>query len=240
MLRQWRRDDPDGGVDEFLDRALAGVEALEVASALSQSDAARWRDRLRSDAAADLPRPDANADARAAGEVLLDDLLADLAPEPELDEQRLERFEGALHLLATVGAADAARWDGRLRERLGWPTAEEEREHEREVNAGATEVDLVAVVPGPEQRRAGHRVMVVLRYTDGIAFVIDKGPSADDELEWPEWELVDDRGTPYWPGGSGGGDREEHVTFRPAPPPEARWVELVLEGHVEAAFRVEL
>lgn len=239
-LRQWRRDDPGGGVDELLERALAGIEALEVAGALSGSDAAAWRERLGAEATDDPQVPSGSAEARAAGERVLEELLRDIPPALEGGEDRLERFEGAVYVLAAVGAADGAEWDARLRRRLGWPSAEEEWAQERARNAGDTEVDLVAVLPGPGEWRAGHRVVVALRFEDGIALLVDKDPAAAPETEWPEWRLGDDRGTPYWPGGGSGGDTDEHVSFRPAPPPEARWVELVLEDHPEATFRVEL
>lgn len=239
-LRQWRRDDPDGRTQELLERALAGTDALELAGALGPAEASAWRERLRADAAADPPRPDIPPQTRTTGDALLEDLLSDVPPDLEGGEEQLERFEGALELLATLGAVDAAAWDDRMRGRLGWPSEEEEHARVGELNAGGTEVELVAVLPGADERRGGHRVVVALRFADGISFLLDRDPVVAPELEWPEWRLSDDLGTSYRPGGGGSGDTDEHVTFRTAPPPEARWVELALEEQPDVRFRVAL
>ena len=38
----------------------------------------------------------------------------------------------------------------------------------------------------------------------------------------------------------GGGDTDEHISFRTAAPVGARWLELQLEGHPDVTFRIDL
>ena len=119
-LREWREHGPDAPLDGLLTRALAGVEALEVAGALSAGEAAEAVRRLREE----VPRAPVVDGPEAAA--LLERLLEEVPPGPEPPVHAQNRFEGALFLLATIGAADGLAWDARMRERLGWPTLEEE------------------------------------------------------------------------------------------------------------------
>lgn len=221
-LRQW---------GEQLEEALAAVDALEAAGAIDAAEAAGWRDRFARDARGERKPPEATPEQRAAAEALLTRLLA-------AGEEGEDRFDGALEVFAAAGAADRETWDRRMREAYGWPTREEELAAERALNAGGTNADLVAVLPGPEDRCAGRRVLYALRFADGMVFVIDD--EATGFTGWPEWRLTDDRGTPYDPGGGGGGGGTEEATFRTAPPPDATWVELALMSEPAARFRIAL
>jgi hypothetical protein len=60
--------------------------------------------------------------------------------------------------------------------------------------------------------------------------VLDEEGTPD--LDWPQWRLRDDRGTQYW--WTGG------ASFGGAPPADATWVELTLDGHPDATFRIAL
>src|SRR3954471_9540075 len=236
-LRHWRRDHPPGGVEEILERALAGVDALAAGGGVGAEQAGTWRARLCAD---DGPRPDVATETSARAGALLDELLAGVPSDPEWDDERHERFAGALELLAAARAGRRRRWDERTRRHLGWPTLEEELAQTRSLNAGGTEVELLAVLPGPAERRAGYRVVLVLRFADGVNVLLDREEDDAPADEWPDWRLSDDAGTAYMPGGGGGGDGDQHVSFRSAPPPDARWLEVALEGHPEATFRVAL
>ena len=221
-LRRW---------GEQLDEALAAVEALEAAGVLDGAEAGAWRERFARDTRGDRERPAATPERRAAAEALLTELLA-------AGEEGESRFEGALEVFVAAGAADRERWDDRMREAYGRETREEELAAERALNAGGTHAELVAVLPGPEERRAGRRVAYALRFADGMAFLIDKEDVPFGG--WPEWCLTDDAGFGYLPGGSGGGAVEEEVSFGSAPPPQARWVELALAEDADATFRIAL
>ena len=215
-LADWSRNGPPDGVSELLDRAVAGVDALESAEVLDAEAAARWRKQF--------------------AERLLGELLGAVPNEPNWDDVNSERFEGAVEVLGAIGAADAASWEAEFRRRTGEAAEDEEFEEIRRLNAGGTEVELAAVVPGPAERRKGHRLVAMLRFADGVSFLIDKDDARD--FEWPDWHLTDDLGTPYMPGGASGSDQDEHVSFRTAVPNDARWIELAHEQDPEIAFRV--
>jgi hypothetical protein len=88
--------------------------------------------------------------------------------------------------------------------------------------------------------RRGHRLLLVLRFADGVSVMVDKGTEVMSEDEWPAWELSDDVGTSYRCSG-GGGDREtEHIAFRTPIPTEATWIQLSREDQAEVSFRVSL
>jgi hypothetical protein len=163
-----------------------------------------------------------------AADELLAELLAQVPPGDDIAGAELNRFEGALHALATIDAVDADAWDERLRRHMGWPSREEELAEERRLNAGGTEEELLAVLPGPPGAVDGVRVLFALRFSDGISFELyrdDDRVDVDDFLDWHD--LSDDVGTRYMGGGGGGGGRSWHATFRTAPPPQASWVELM-------------
>jgi hypothetical protein len=193
---------------EFVERALAGVGALAAAGALTEREAAWWRDELEG---GEQPAPEVPEAVRAAAHALLEELSSD------------ERFESALELLAALGAADPAAWD----------EADEEL-----LDLGGTEADLEAVIPGPPERRRGHRLVLALRFADGMTFLIDSDGAA--ERDWPLWRLADDRGHRYGPAGSGGGEPVARVRFREPVPAAARWVELSLADDHAVGFRVAL
>jgi hypothetical protein len=142
------------------------------------------------------------------------------------------RFDGALDALTRVGVADREIWDRRLRERTGRPSAEDEEELVRRLNAGGTEQELVAVVPGSDRSVDGVRVLYALRFTDGISLTLWRAAATGADLgserggPW-EWELRDDLGTEYEGGGFSGSDVEQHMQFRTAPPVGASWIEFV-------------
>src|SRR4051812_19279304 len=100
-------------------RADGAVGALRAAGLLDDEDAERWRARLLAPPAEWASAGDAVRERAAA---LLGELLDAVTPG---DDAGVQRFEGALHALAEVGAA-SGEWDGRLRERLGRPPLEEE------------------------------------------------------------------------------------------------------------------
>lgn len=230
MIREWDLD----GADEPTAKALAGVDALEAAGAIGAEAAEGWRARFRD------PAPDpalAAPEQREAGERLLQRLLREVPRGAGGVEPSIERFNAAVHLLATLGAADPRAWDDRLRERAGWPSEEEEMAIERELNAGGTETELLEVIAGPPDERAGFRLLLVLRFADGVSVLVERPARAPSDFGPPEWRLEDDLGTRYPLGGAAGGGTEEHLRFRGAVPPQARRLRL---SRPEAAFEVPL
>jgi hypothetical protein len=238
-IRDWRRDGMDDAVAESLERAHAGLEALEAAGAVSAESASRWRVILAR-AAAGESHEAAGPELSERAERFLAGLLRTLWPDPHGDDPNVERFEAAVHMLAAVGAVDGRAWDARLREHLGWPSAEEERAEELALNAGGTEAELIAVIPGPEDVRRGYRLLLVLRFADGVSFMIDNDAEDTPDDEWPDWELSDDVGTSYWCGSAGGSDESEHISFPTPIPAQAMWLQLSLEDHPDVSFRVSL
>jgi len=100
--------------------------------------------------------------------------------------------------------------------------------------------ELVAVVPGPPDCRAGHRVLVVLCLADAVICVIDRDDEIAPEIDEPLWRLTDDLGTDYRFDGFGGGPDEHDTWYSTAVPEGAQWLELSLDGAPEATFRVAL
>ena len=93
-------------------------------------------------------------------------------------------------------------------------------------------------IAGPAERRSGRRIVAVLRFADGITFLIDKEGAR--EPDWPGWRLADDLGTEYLPANGGASSRDEHCTFRTPAPPGAGWIELTHGLDPEISFRVSL
>jgi hypothetical protein len=218
---QWLHQALLGGSPEH---GLDALEALEAAGALSAEAAARWRRRFAG--AADEPVP---VVVREHAERLL---TAWLEAVPR-GHDAVRRFQGASELLAAVGAVDGVVWDARLRERAGWPSAEEELALEAERNAGGTEADLLAVFPGPPQTAGGHRLLLVLCFADGVTFRLDGCAPGD----WPEWTLTDDLGAEYVQDGGSSDGHSETISFGQAVPPTATWIELARD---DIRFRVPL
>lgn len=222
------------GDEEWRERdasAAGAVGALRAVGLLSPEEAETWKSRLLHPAD---ERPTVFEDARRRAAEVLGELLYAVPTDDEETSVELNRFEGACHALAHVGAA-GDEWDERLRQRLGRPSAEQEQIEIRELNAGGTEQDLLAVLAGPAEAVDGVRVVYGLRFADGVSFVIHRERAGHG---WDDWdvELRDDVGTTYFQGGFGGGDGEQHINFRTAPPAEASWIELV--GLAESPIRL--
>jgi hypothetical protein len=240
VVLDWHADGPPGAAEESLERALAGIDALHAAGVLTPDEVSAWRDRFATEPSAGRARPSVAPEAAADAARVLEELLAAVPAEDAPDEASYERFEGALELLAAVGAVDVTAWDSRLRARTGQPTREEEQAQTRALKAGGTEVELVGVRAGPTERRAGYRVVVALIFADGVSMLIDKDPARTPDIDWPDWRLTDDAGTRYPPGGAGGSDTDEHISFRTGPPAGAHWLDLQLDGHPDVTFRIAL
>lgn len=200
--------------EETLTKSLAGLGALAAAGAIPAGVVEEWRAAL---ADPSLPQ---HPEARERAEAHLQGLLA---------EGAIERMEPALHLFQEVGAVDFELWDARLRERAGWPSAEEERAEEEEMNAAATEDDLRAILPGPPERRGGRRLLLALRFADSVRFEMEED---DRDGDRPDWALVDGSGTRLLPSGN--------VSFRLPPPGAPQRLRLVDEDNPDASFEVEL
>lgn len=225
-IGNWRDAGPEA-VAEPREKALAGVDALEVAGVVPAAAAGAWRAVYVREAGGEQ-HADAGPELRERGERLLAALL-DAVPDDDAEE-----FRAALDVLAAAGAVDADAWDAKLRERLGHPSAEDERALELARNAGGTQVDLAGVLAGPPDVHGGYRLLLVLRFADGVAFLVEQ--LAAEEDDWPQWRLTDDLGTPYEDGAVGSG----HVAFRTPIPAAATWIELTLEGYADVVFRVRL
>jgi hypothetical protein len=234
-----RSDWPDDAVAESLERARAGLEALEVAGAVPASSASRWRVVLAREAAGE-GRVVAGPEVSGHAERFLTGLLGTLRPDLDGEGPNVLRFEAAVHVLSAVGAVDGRKWDARLRERVGWPSEEEERAEERALNAGGTEAELIDVIPGPGEVCRGYRLLLVLRFADGVSFMLDHGAEEPSDDEWLEWALIDDVGTSYRCSGEGGSDETDHISFGTPIPAEATWIRLQLEDHADVSFRVSL
>jgi hypothetical protein len=232
--RPGRRDARDLAV-----RADAVVGALSAVGLLDPGEAESWRSHLSERRAA--PPPLAQDTSALAADVL-EELLAVVPVVDEWGSLPLSRFQGALDALVRVGAADRDVWDGRLAARMGWLIEDEQAAaaRARELNAGGTEQDLIAVLAGPSEPMMGLRVLFALRFTDGISFWIghqhqsdrragEDGPGGLD-WAWPRLELRDDVGTEYRGAGSASAGEESQLTFRTAPPDNASWVELIVDG----------
>jgi hypothetical protein len=230
-IRRWRIRALDDLVAGSLEGAHAGLEALEVAGAVSAASASRWRAVLAREAGGER-RVVAGPEVGGRAERFLADLLDALGPGLEEDVANVLRFEAAVEVFSAVGAVDGREWYARRARRSG-----EERGAEE---LGGTEAELIDVIPGPAEVRRGHRLLLVLRFADGVSVMVDKGTEVMSEDEWPAWELSDDVGTSYRCSG-GGGDREtEHIAFRTPIPTEATWIQLSREDQAEVSFRVSL
>jgi hypothetical protein len=194
-----------GESEELMARAIAGVDALVAAGALTASEAELWLAQM-----ADLGGPLADGPTDAAGEALLAELPADG-----------QRHEGAFHMLRVLGKVPA----GADAEMPVW-----------ESDRALDQSDLVAVRPGPDERQGPRRVLAMLRFAAGVAFLIDDGRTElEDLLEWSDWRMTDDAGTRYvFAGGAG------QPTFHGLVPALATWVELSVSGKFPATFRVAL
>ena len=217
-------------------RVAGALGAFELVGLLDADEVEAWRAQLSSPTS-DWPAVSPAVSERAAQ--LLEELLAAVPRSDDEWSSELDRFEGAFAALAQIGVA-GAEWDQRLRDWLGRPSAEEEKALVRQLNAGGTEQELVAVLAGPSTAIDGVRVVHGLRFADGVSFTLRREYARDAPGDWDLWdfELRDDVGTEYHAGGGAGSELEQHVTFRTAPPPEASWLELMpAEG---SPIRIEL
>lgn len=218
------------GEDELRERALAGVAALQAAGTLDAEAARIWARRFTEDE----PAPEADEHVRAAARDLLIRVVDDAENDPETAQRR---FHPMLEVLTQAGAADYDEWDTHLRERLGWPSEEEELALEREANQGATEVELLSVHAGPVDVHDGSRLLYVQLFADGVSVALET-PEIEDDDDWDgfEWWLTDDRGTRYEPRGGGGGGTL-HMRFSPRVPEGASWLEV---GHEARGVRLRV
>jgi hypothetical protein len=221
-------------------RALRGLDAIEAVGVLDGEVAAGWRTRLET--AGRIVDTPARAEGRDGAETYLSDLLRELRPgDDERERGRFVRFEGAARLLAAAGLIDSDDWEDRLNRQMGWPPQEEQRAREVELNAGGTQAELLAVLPGPDEVRGGFRLLLVLRFDDALTFLLEgESDPTTDARGLLGWSVRDDRGTRYSQAGSGGSDTEQRITFRTAPPSDAEWIELSHRENADAAFRVGL
>jgi hypothetical protein len=214
--------------------ALAGVDALVAAGALTHDDAVIWRRRLVDDRDAD-PQPSRATCFAASG--LLQELFDASAGDPDGDERG--RFDGALELCNAIGAVDARAWRERQRLRDGVPSEDEEAAIARELNRDGTNVELRSIHTGPNASADGYRLVQLLCFADGVEATIEQ-PRDDFDEGWDPWSLTDDVGTAYRPGGGGGNETTQTWSFAGGPPPEASWLELTMERRPHIHFRVTL
>jgi hypothetical protein len=231
-IRRWRIDPVDDVVAERLEGALVGLEALEVAGVVSAASASRWRVVFAREAGGER-RVVAGPEVSARAERFLAGLLDTLRPDVEGDVANVLRFEAAVEVFSAVGAVDRGEWYARLDERR---SGEEERAEE----LGGTEAELIDVIPGPGEVRRGHRLLLVLRFANGVSLMVDKRREETSDDEGPGWELTDDVATSYRYSGGGGGGESEYISFRPPIPAEATWIQLSLDGQADVSFRVSL
>jgi hypothetical protein len=231
-IRRWRSRSLDDVVAGSLDGTRAGLEALEVAGAVSVASASRWRAVLAREAGGER-RVVAGPEVSGRAERFLADLLDALGPGLEEDVANVLRFEAAVEVFSAVGAVDGREWYARSRERR---SGEEGGAEE----LGGTEAELIDVIPGPAEVRRGHRLVLVLRFADGVSVMVDKDREEALDDDWPGWELSDDVGTSYRLSGVGGGRETEHVSFSTPIPAEATWIQLSLEDQADVSFRVSL
>jgi hypothetical protein len=221
---------PRGPEDEG--RAEGTLGALLSVGLLNSEEAELWRAELAKEAGRPPPADEA---VREPADRMLEELLGSVDVERWRGDPAYERFEGALHALAELGAADPAAWDARWRERAGLPSYEEELEEDRRLNAGGTEQDLLAVITGPPEGVDGVQILYALRFADGVSLWLwqttkDVVDETGKPHHWDEIELGDDLGTEYSPSGGGGGGRMYHLSFATPPPAEASWLEIIVAG----------
>lgn len=140
----------------------------------------------------------------------------------------------ALEVAGVLSPEAAEAWRGTFEREAARP-----REPDRyvgEPSTDSTELDLLQVLTGPDEPRGGYRLLLLLRFADGVVCQLDKDESEDDD--WPEWTLVDATGTVYDTGAEGGSDTDVFVTFSPGVPDGVGWVELRLGGRDDVVFRV--
>jgi hypothetical protein len=172
-------DSRDDVVAERLEGARAGLEALGAAGAVSAASASRWRVVFAREAGGER-RVVAGPEVGARAERFLAGLLETLPPGVEGDVADVLRFEAAVEVFSAVGAADGREWYARLRERR---SGEEERAEE----LGGTEAELIEVIPGPGEVRRGHRLLLVLRFADGVSLMVDRRREETLDDDWPGW-----------------------------------------------------
>jgi hypothetical protein len=219
------RDDPDDHSGEAWPEREGRVEgvlgALRAVGLLDADEAEAWRLRLNRPG---IERPAPSDRTRQAADELLQDLL-EAVREDDGKGDDFFRFEGALFALQAVGAASGVWWE-RLARRRGWAPADEVRE----LNVGGTQQELRAVLAGPAEAVDGVWVLCALRFNDGVTVLlrVENGVDPFERGPW-DFELFDDVGTTYWPGG-GSGAREVKIRYGTSAPADATWLELRRAG----------
>ena len=160
------------------------------------------------------------------------------------DELATEALANAHAGIAALEAAEAlspdaaTTWRGAFEREVARdpdPPTEEDRESWA-LNATSTEAELVQVIAGPDDVRGGYRLLLLLRFADGVVCLLDKDDADADD--WPEWTLRDAFGTVYESDVEGGSDTDARVSFYTGTPHLVGWVELRLNGHDDVVFRV--
>lgn len=139
----------------------------------------------------------------------------------------------ALEAAGVLSPEAAETWRGTFEREAARP-----REPDRYVGEPTTdsaEVELLQVLTGPDAWRGGYRLLLIMRFADGVVCQLDTDDAEDD---WPMWTLVDAFGTVYDSGAEGGSDTDVFVTFSPGVPDGVGWVELRLGGRDDVVFRV--
>jgi hypothetical protein len=203
-------------------RVASVLGALRAVGLLDADEAEAWRLRL---AGPGVERRAPSDTTHRAADGPLHELL-EAVPVNDGGSDDAMRFAGAVNALQAVGAA-SGEWHERRARRMGWPTADEVRER----NAGGTQRDLRAVLPGPAEAIDGVRVLCALRFEDGVSLLLrlEDGVDPFEDHRW-DFELFDDVGTTYSPAGGGGGARKRRILYRTPAPADATWLELRREG----------
>jgi len=152
--------------------------------------------------------------------------------------QTRDRLEGGAisreYALAGLEALEAAGVDT-----AGWREVLDAPIEHRIVDNGLAR-DLVTVVAGPPEYRAGHRVLVILRFANAVVCEVDRDEEIAPEIDDPVWRLADDLATDYRFAGFGGGPDRHTTWYSSAVPEGARWLEVSLDEVPEATFRIAL
>ncbi len=241
--------------------AEGALDALVAIGAVSDSEAADWRTRLR-EAMGGVSEAAVDHDVRDRAHAYVGELLARIPPGRSAGLEASTEFQDVLNALHHVGVfseREMSRWFDQLDERLGRPEARDGDDVERDARLG----QLRQVIVGPPERRAGVRVVGFEVYDDAVllrwhlvrlaADAEGHVPPLPDEVEGgaaarrarePSFTLHDDRDTAYrmHSGGAGSAGSSSgslvwsgHAIFTPSIPADVRRLWAVTE-----AFRFEV